>query len=213
VKLAVDRLWEVKPLTVRLDCISYDESERIARQLRSDLKSWKPNALIHAAGVNLLSWIGDTDPMDFWDTFSVNVFSFYEVVNQAKSLGLGPMRVVVIGSDAGRVPMRCSSLYCASKAALSHMVKVMARELAPGGWRINCVAPGLVEDTAMTKKVYNQVTALRGWSESQLTETMLGMIPDGRAATATEVAELAMFLLSDAAGHINGETINLTGGK
>jgi NAD(P)-dependent dehydrogenase (short-subunit alcohol dehydrogenase family) len=213
VRLATEEGWMVHPLDVRLDARCYGDSEHIASQLRVWLSAIEPGGLIHAAGVNRLSWVGQTKVGDFWETFSVNTWSFYEAINQAVYLGLPPMRVVVIGSDAGRVPMRCSSLYCASKAALSHMVRTMARELAPKGWRINCVAPGLVEGTTMTSDVYRQVMALRGWTEDELTSNMLSTIPDGRSATTSEVAALVTFLLGEASAHINGETISLTGGK
>jgi len=183
------------------------------KAIRARLSEVLPHAIVHAAGHNALSWIGTTPAEDFMDHFTVNVWSFYEIINQAVAMGMAPMPVVAIGSEAAWVPMRCSSYYCASKAALVHMVKVMARELAPKGWRINCVSPGVVSNTLMTAHVFDQVTKLRGWSREHLMKVMMEQTPDGRMATPEDVAHSVLFLLGPNSGHLNGVNLEVTGGK
>jgi 3-oxoacyl-[acyl-carrier protein] reductase len=77
------------------------------------------------------------------------------------------------------------------------MTKGLARELAPSGINVNAIAPAVVE-TSMT--------------ESKLTPELREKIPMGRLGKASDVASLAVFLASDVAGYITGETIVVDGG-
>lgn len=90
--------------------------------------------------------------------------------------------------------------YAAAKAAIINLGRYLAKEWAPDGIRINCVAPGPV-DTRM----------LRRFSDSQL-EKISSAIPLGRLADATEVADAVVYLCSESARSITGAVINISGG-
>lgn len=77
----------------------------------------------------------------------------------------------------------------------------MAKELAPKGVRVNAIAPGLVQ-TAMTQH----------WFDEGATEFMTAHIPARRAGSPTDLGGVAVFLASDAAAYIHGETITVDGG-
>lgn len=107
--------------------------------------------------------------------------------------------VAGIRSGAGGVP------YSASKAGVINLVATCANQLAGSGVRVNAVCPGLTE-TGMTQPWFDGARA-RG------TEHKLGQLnPLKRAAGPTEIAEVALFLASDAASYINGQAIAVDGG-
>lgn len=93
-------------------------------------------------------------------------------------------------------------IYAAAKAAIIAMSKGMARDLAPHGIRVNCVAPALIGDTAF----HARFTPPETFAAIEKT------IPLGRAGTPEEVARVIAFLASDDASYLVGETIDITGG-
>ncbi len=93
-------------------------------------------------------------------------------------------------------------VYAASKAAVIAMSKGMARELAPHGIRVNCVAPGLIGGT----RFHPRFTTPEAFAAAEKT------IPLGRAGTPEEVARVIAFLASDDAAYVVGETIDINGG-
>jgi meso-butanediol dehydrogenase/(S,S)-butanediol dehydrogenase/diacetyl reductase len=100
--------------------------------------------------------------------------------------------------------MRASTLrvaYGTSKAALIHLTKQQAVELGDAGIRVNCVAPGPVE-TAMAAQVHS----------ADIRTSYRDAIPLARYGTTQEIAEAVVFLCSDAASFINGQTLAVDGG-
>ena len=107
--------------------------------------------------------------------------------------------VAGIRSGAGGVP------YSASKAGVINLVATAANQLSGSGVRVNAVCPGLTE-TGMTQAWFDGARA-RG------TEHKLGQLnPLKRAAGPAEIAEVALFLASDAASYVNGQAIAVDGG-
>ncbi|MGL4540921.1 MAG: SDR family NAD(P)-dependent oxidoreductase [Polymorphobacter sp.] len=107
--------------------------------------------------------------------------------------------VAGIRSGAGGMP------YSASKAGVINMVATAAQQLSGTGIRVNAVCPGLTE-TGMTKYTFD-------FARSRGTESKLGQLnPLKRAAAPEEIAEVAVFLASDAASYVNGQAIAVDGG-
>ncbi len=82
------------------------------------------------------------------------------------------------------------------------MTKAMARELAPQGIRVNCVAPGLIGETDF----HGRFTAPEAFAATAKT------VPLGRAGTPDEVARVIAFLATEDSSYLTGETIDITGG-
>jgi len=94
-----------------------------------------------------------------------------------------------------------ATMYAASKAAVSCITKGMAKELAPRGVRVNAVSPGTVD---------NHFHEL--FSTDEMLEGMRKSTPAGRLGNDEEVADVIVFLCSDAARFIYGQTIEINGG-
>ncbi len=165
--------------------------------------------VVNNYGINHLSWIGETKKEDE-QILMQNVMTAYWVINYLVELDQ-VCRVVNVASATYRVPQRCTTLYCASKAAMVQMTKVMARELAPKGWIINAIAPGLIEDTKMAKMTNDQVLKLRNWDSDEAEEYAMKLIPMQRPTKRKEVAQ-AIIKIFELPDYINGSVIDMMGG-
>jgi 3-oxoacyl-[acyl-carrier protein] reductase len=94
-----------------------------------------------------------------------------------------------------------AAVYAAAKGSILTLTKGWARELAPHGIRVNAVSPGTV-DNAFHER----------FSTKQILDSVVAMTPAGRLGTNEEVAETILFLCSDAARYIHGQTIEINGG-
>jgi 3-oxoacyl-[acyl-carrier protein] reductase len=111
-------------------------------------------------------------------------------------------RIINIGSVAGRtMPLIAGPHYAASKAGLVGLTRAAARDLAPYGITVNCVAPGRI------------LSEMTGPPEAAINRAALSRIPVGRFGTADEVADVVAFLASPSAGFITGATVDITGGE
>lgn len=113
--------------------------------------------------------------------------------------------VVNIASSAAAVARPGIAHYCASKAGLVMLTKALAVEWAEHGIRVNAVAPGLVE----TPGVEELLKTTEGRSEHR---QKVARIPMSRPASTREVSEAVIFLASDAATFVTGETLFVDGG-
>lgn len=109
-------------------------------------------------------------------------------------------RIINITSVVGVTGNPGQTNYCASKAGLIGFTKALAQEIATRGVTVNCIAPGFVR-SAMTDKL----------NEKQR-DTIMGAIPARRMGEAREIAAAAVFLASEEAGYITGQTIHVNGG-
>ena len=102
--------------------------------------------------------------------------------------------VVAAGGNPGQAN------YAASKAALAGMSRSLAQEVASRGVTVNCIAPGFIE-TAMTEALGEDRKAL-----------LLGRIPTGRLGHPQDVAAAAVYLASEEAAYVTGQTLHVNGG-
>jgi 3-oxoacyl-[acyl-carrier protein] reductase len=109
-------------------------------------------------------------------------------------------RIIGITSIVGVTGNPGQANYAASKAGLIGMSKALAQEVASRGITVNCVAPGMIE-SAMTEKL----------NEKQR-EAILGRVPVGRLGSPAEIAAAVVYLASDEASYVTGQTLHVNGG-
>lgn len=161
------------------------------------------DALVNNAGIATFARIEETSFEDWRRILDVNLTGPFLTVQAATPLMLkgGGGTVVNIGSISGLRASLLRVAYGTSKAALAHLTKQQAAELGDKGIRVNLVAPGPV-DTAMAKKVHTP----------DIRADYHDAIPLNRYGTEQEIADAILFLCSDRAGYINGQTLAVDGG-
>ena len=163
--------------------------------------------LVNNAGILKPHLIVDF-PEEDWDAiFAVNVKGTFlcsqAVARQMIKQG-GGGAIINISSASGKKADREESAYCASKSAVIGFTRCLALELGPYSIRANSICPGAT-DTQMLRDL---CAAVPGLFEELKSKTVLGKI-----ATPRDQANVAVFLASDLAGHITGESIIVSGGE
>ncbi|MBO5248408.1 MAG: 3-oxoacyl-ACP reductase FabG [Clostridia bacterium] len=108
--------------------------------------------------------------------------------------------IVNVASMWGQVGASCEVHYSAAKAGVIGLTKALAKEVAPSGIRVNCVAPGVI-DTDMNRML-----------SPRALEDLTQEIPLGRLGTATEVADVIYWLTTDQSAYLTGQIIAPNGG-
>jgi NAD(P)-dependent dehydrogenase (short-subunit alcohol dehydrogenase family) len=158
-------------------------------------------ALVNNAGHAIFKPALETTLAEFQRTLDVNLLGPFLVTKAAVPLMGKGSTIVNITSISG---LRASALriaYGTSKAALEHLTKQLALELSVLGIRVNAVAPGPV-DTAMAKAVHSP----------EIRADYHDAIPLGRYGLEEEIAEAVLFLTTERASYITGQTIAVDGG-
>ena len=172
--------------------------------------------LVNSAGVFAFRSLEATDP-GLWDRIlDVNLRGTYLVLRAAMPAlkASGHAAVVNIASDAGKRGYPLLAAYCASKFGVIGLTQAVAAEVAGDGVRVNAVCPATVADTGMGAQVAREKVDL-GWGRdvAEVLERGAASFPLGRVGQVADVVEATMFLLSDSAEWITGESLNVDGGE
>ena len=146
-------------------------------------------------------------------TIDVNLHSVFRVTRAFLPLMLEKKGAIVnIASRAGKVPPLFNGAYAVAKAGVIMLTKVMAKELAGNGIRVNAVCPGQVM-TDLERWRFNLEADVLGTSVEQQEAEMCKTIPLNRIGLPDEVAKLVTYLASEEASYITGQAMNVTGGQ
>jgi NAD(P)-dependent dehydrogenase (short-subunit alcohol dehydrogenase family) len=160
------------------------------------------DALVHSAGIFWPKPLAEAPQEDFDMQWRVNVRAPYALTRAALPHLRRDSSVTFVSSIAGQVAFPNSSAYCATKGAIEQLTKALAVELAPAGIRVNAIAPGNIR-TPMNEELLK---------DPDYEQMYLDGTPYGRVGVVDDIAPLAVFLASDAARYIHGESILVDGG-
>jgi NAD(P)-dependent dehydrogenase (short-subunit alcohol dehydrogenase family) len=169
--------------------------------------------LVNNAGIYTAAPPLEVDEESWERVFRVNTqatfFCCQAVLPHMVERGYG--RIVNLSSSAARLGNNTMIAYNASKLAVIAITRNLALEFGHAGVTVNCVLPGII-DTPMWASLNATVGPLLGFTPGALMDDRVARIPLGRAGTGDDVAGVVSFLVSDDAGYMTGQAINVTGG-
>lgn len=158
--------------------------------------------LVNNAGMNIRSSLSnatDTEWHQIMDTNAQSVFMFSQEAVKKMTSGSSIINISSVGGDRA---LKTGVIYAASKAAIIQMTKVMAMEWGPKNIRVNAIGPWYFK-TPLTEKILSDPAYL---------DSILAVTPMKRVGELPEVASPVVFLASDAASYITGQTLFVDGG-
>ncbi len=150
---------------------------------------------------------------DWMKTIDVNLHGVFRMTRALLPLMLGqPAAIVNTASRGGKVPPLFNGAYAVAKAGVIMLTKVMAKELAGAGIRVNAICPGQIHTDLEDWRAPLEAEFL-GQTVEERNAAVRGSIPLNRVGTPDEVGRLVAFLASEASAYITGQAINITGGQ
>lgn len=181
----------------------------------ADAAGGRVDILVNVAGIVGQGKVEEISEADWERIFAVNCKGTFlytrEVVPLMKAHRYG--RIINFSSKSGKTGSALMSHYSAAKAAIIGFTQALAYELADAGINVNCVCPGITENTG----VWNAVSA--GYVENlhmpveQVVKQFTAKVPLKRLARIEDVVAVTCFLASSGADYMTGQAVNVTGGR
>lgn len=189
-------------LPVQMDVSRMDE---IRNGVREGHKHFgRIDILVNNAGIGFQDKAEDVPEEHFDYTLAVNLKGTFFVSREVGKIMIGQKggSIVNLSSQAGFIALPTESIYCMTKAGISHLTKCLALEWAPYHIRVNAVAPTFIETPGTQKWL----------KDPDFRASVVDRIPLGRIGDPLEVARPVVFLASGASSMITGETLMIDGG-
>ncbi|HAL57520.1 MAG TPA: oxidoreductase [Bacteroidetes bacterium] len=189
-------------LAIKADVTKSDDVARLVQSTLNALGS-TIHILVNVAGGLVARKKIDEMDEEFWDqVIRLNLTSTFLVSKSVLPHMAEGGAIVNFSSQAGRDGGGAGAIaYSSAKGGIMSFTRGLAKELGPRRIRVNCVTPGMINTT-----FHNTFT------KSEVRQRVASMTPVGREGEAFEVANLVLFLASDAASFINGASIDINGG-
>lgn len=194
------KAFGVRAVPFQMDVSSVSDCRRTAAKALMEFS--QIDALVCNAGIALPELFTQTSEEEYDRLFSVNtkgVFFLSQAVAR-EMIASGGGSIVTVSSMWGIAGASGEVAYSASKAAVIGMTKALAKELAPSGIRVNCVAPGVVD------------TEMNACYDEEAMEALAEKTPLGKIGDPEEIANAIFFLASENASFITGQTLTVDGG-
>lgn len=187
-------------VAVKADVSEYDDIHNMTETVNKTFGGI--DILVNNAGIAYQGLITDMTNAQYKKIMATNFDSVFYTCREVLPIMLHRHsgRIINIASIWGEVGASCEVVYSASKAAVIGFTKALAQEVGPSGITVNCVSPGII-DTDMNKIV-----------DKNILDGLAQELPLGRLGLAHEVASAVLFLASDGASYITGQTISVNGG-
>ena len=193
------------------------DQEQVAKVVRAALSEFGGgiDILVNVAGIVAQGRVEEIDEKSWDQVFAVNCkgtfFFIKHVVPLMKSRGSG--KIVNFSSKSGKTGSALMSHYSAAKAAIIGLTQSLAYELADYSINVNCICPGITQDTGVWDNVSSGYVKNLQMPMDQIIERFTAKVPLGRLAQIEDVVAVTCFLASDGADYMTGQAINVTGGR
>lgn len=195
----------------QLDVTDAAACTALIEQVNADLG--RLDVLVNSAGIGQVKLLADVTEGDWDRMLGINTKGVF-FLSQA-AIGLmkkqGEGRIINIASIAGRRGEALVAPYCASKAAVISLTQSFSEEGAPDQVTVNAIAPGIV-DTPFWVVSDREFSEIFDAKPGEALATNVARVPLGRVEQPADVVPMALFLASDDAGYITGQTFNVDGG-
>jgi NAD(P)-dependent dehydrogenase (short-subunit alcohol dehydrogenase family) len=171
--------------------------------------------LVNVAGIIGTCPVEDITEVVWDQMFSVNCkgtffFTKYVVpVLKKKKKG----KIINFSSKSGKTGSALMSHYCAAKGAVISFTQALAYELAPYQVNVNCLCPGITDNTGVWDTCSSGYIRDMKLSREEVVGKFTAKVPLGRLASVKDVTSVAVFLASQGADYMTGQAINVTGGR
>jgi NAD(P)-dependent dehydrogenase (short-subunit alcohol dehydrogenase family) len=191
-------------VALRSDAAELGDIDRLGAEI--ERRSGRLDVLFINAGIAKFQPIQQVTPALLDEMFDINFRGPYFTVQRLLPLMPSGASIVLTTSVAADLGFEHSSVYAASKAALSSLARTLSNELSPKGIRVNEVSPGPIETPIFG------TMGLTPDQESGFKQTMAGMVPLKRLGTSEEVAKAVLYLASADSSFLLGAKIRIDGG-
>lgn len=205
--------FSVKTFAVAVDVSSTESVKAMAEKVKEKFEH--VDVLCNNAGVTfgVPSTVMDYDEALWLKTVDINLTGVFRVSRAIAPLMFGKAGSIInTSSRAGKVPPAFNGAYAVSKAGVIMLTKVMAKELAPIGIRINAICPGQIYSD-FERKRFEMEASIFGVTPEDREKEMCKSVPMGRIGQQDEVAGLVAFLGSSESSYITGQALNVDGGQ
>jgi 3-oxoacyl-[acyl-carrier protein] reductase len=181
------------------------EAKDVQSVVAQTVKAFGPiDILVNNAGIYEFAPLETITAEHFHTHFDLNVLGLLLVSQEAvRHFSAGGGSIVNISSGVSTITPPNSAVYTATKASVDAITAVLAKELAPRKIRVNAVNPGMVATEGVIARGLHE-GGMRTWIEQAT--------PLGRIGKVEEIGTAVVFLASDQASYVTGETLHVTGG-
>lgn len=165
-------------------------------------KFGKLDVLVNNAGISKIGLFMDASDEEIDSIMNVNLIGAMKLTRDSMDLLRegSNSSIINISSIWGNVGASCEVLYSTTKGGMNLFTKALAKEIAPWGIRVNCIAPGVIN------------TEMNSWLSKEEKEELEEEIPMNRFGEIEEIGRVAKFLASEESSYLTGQILTVDGG-
>ena len=173
------------------------------------------DVLVNVAGIVAQNPVEEISEEEWDKVFAVNCkgsfFFVREIVPYMKEANYG--KIVNFSSKSGKTGSALMSHYSSAKAAIIGFTQSLAFELAPSKINVNCVCPGITDNSGVWNQVSSGYVKNLQMPIEEVVKKFTAKVPLARLANISDVVATTLFLCSTGADYFSGQAINITGGR